>query len=128
MTYFASFYWPIPGPITYCADPDGPVTFALFCFFFICTLFGTLFWTKEASRLGCFKTRKRNRKAEITTLHQKLTLKIVNNYKNLNLSVQIVLFRPFSKTQERRTSSFVQNLLTGQLTTAKPFSNFYTNF
>ena len=36
---FASFDWSIPGPITYGTDPDGPVTFAFFCFCFICTLF-----------------------------------------------------------------------------------------
>ena len=39
MANFASSYWSIPGPITYCADRDGLLTFAFFRFWFICSLF-----------------------------------------------------------------------------------------
>ena len=44
---FASFDWSILGPITYGTDPDGPVTFAFFCFCFICTLFELVTFTNE---------------------------------------------------------------------------------
>ena len=43
----ASFAWSIPGPITYGTDSDEPVTFAFFCFCFICTLFELVIFTNE---------------------------------------------------------------------------------
>ena len=136
---FASFDWSVPGPITYGTDPDGSVTFAFFRCCFICTLFELVIFTNEM--VNHFGFNKGSLGLEIRLFHDsKKKQKSKNNYTKpktdyencqqqqiLNLSVQIFLFC-FKIHKKSRTSSFVQKLLTGQQTKAKPFSNFYTKF
>ena len=55
---FASSDWSIPGPITYGTDTDGPITFAFFRFYFICTVFELVSFTNGlANHFGFDKGR-----------------------------------------------------------------------
>ena len=139
MANFASSDWSIPGLITYGTDPDGPVTFALFRFCFICTLFESVNFTNEMANhfgfnkgslgleIGLFYDSKKKQKSRSNYTTPKTDYENCQQQQILNLSVRIFLFC-FKTHKNSRTSSFVQKLLTGKHTTAKPFSNFYPNF
>ena len=133
---FASFDRSIQGPITYGTDP---VTFAFSCFCFICTLFEFVISTNEMANhfgfdkgsfgleISLFCDSKKKQKSRNNYSTPKTDYENCQQQQILYQSVQIFLFC-FQEHKRSRTSSFVQKISTGQQTTAKPFSNFYTNF